>query len=64
MSIKIIEDGPPIVMKRSEYERAAQEYLSATSYMVNPPSFEEWVRSRQAEAKRSADSFGGLFKRG
>ena len=49
MSIKIIEDGPEIVLTQSEYARLAREYKRAVMMMVDPPTFEEWVRRHRKE---------------
>lgn len=46
MSIRIIEDGPEIVLPRSEYERLNREWQENCRYMVGAPSFETWLRSR------------------
>jgi uncharacterized protein YciU (UPF0263 family) len=46
MSIKIIKDGADIVLTQSEYLRLMREYERCISFMVDPPTFEEWVRGR------------------
>lgn len=63
MAIKIIEDGPPIVMTRSEYERLVRAWHQECTHCVNPPPFEEWVRDQKARAERFHESMGGLFRR-
>lgn len=49
MGIKII-DEPDIYLTREEHERARREYEKCCSMMVDPPSFETWVRRRKESA--------------
>lgn len=47
MSIKIIDDGPEIVLTQSEHERLLSEYQKAMQYYAGPYiSFETWVRTK------------------
>lgn len=50
MSIEIIEEAP-IRLTRAEHERYLREYQKCTRMMVDPPSFEVWLR-KQLEYKR------------
>ncbi len=45
MSIRIIEEAP-LEMTQVEYERLSREWRENCKYMVAPPSFETWARSR------------------
>jgi len=47
MAIKIVEDGPDITIKSSEYARLQREWENANRYTTMPLTFEEFVRSRQ-----------------
>lgn len=44
MAIKIMEE-PDIHLSRDEHDRLRQEYERRCQFMVDPPSFEKWVRS-------------------
>lgn len=48
MTIKIKPEAD-IVISRSEYEQYERDYTRDTSMMVDPPSFEDYVRGREAE---------------
>lgn len=48
MTIRIIEDGPDIILTRGEAERLRKEWQKVCQYNVEPPTFEEFVRSRKA----------------
>ena len=43
----IIDDEPVIRLTRPEYDKAMSAYQQACNCMVNPPSFEAWVRSQR-----------------
>lgn len=50
MSIKIVEDGPEIILSKSEYERLLQEFTKSMMYYAGPLiSFETWLRRRNME---------------
>jgi len=52
MSIKIVEDGPEVVLTRSEHTRLQHEYQKAFMMYSGPvPTFEEFVRQRLTENK-------------
>lgn len=46
MTIRIIEDEI-LTLTRADFDRFRREYDQSLLYMVNPPSFESWVRARQ-----------------
>jgi hypothetical protein len=52
MTINIIPDGPPITLTASEADRLHREWQKCCQYTVNPPTFEEFVRTE----KRRRDS--------
>lgn len=52
MTIKIIEDGPDIFLTRSEEQHLRREWEKCCQYTVDPPTFEEFVRSRVESKKR------------
>ena len=47
MAIKILEE-PDVYLSLEEYERLQKEYASIIMYMVDPPSFDVWVRKLKA----------------
>lgn len=48
--INIIEDGAPITLTRSEYNRYAQEYRKTYQYYSGVvPTIEEYIRGRLQE---------------
>lgn len=51
MAIKIIDTKPDIYLTQSEYDRYMRDYQKMGMFMVNPPSFEEYVRSYSKLAK-------------
>lgn len=51
MTIKIVEDGPDIVLTRSEHRRYMEAYRNFCKFHVSPPSFEEFVRSDPFQAR-------------
>ena len=56
MAIRIIDDQPDVVLTRAEHDRLQQEYQQNMMFMVNPPSFEEWVRSRREDQQHGRPS--------
>jgi len=48
MNINIIDVQEEINITRAEYEKARREYESLCMFMVDPPSFEEWLAQRQS----------------
>lgn len=60
MTIKIIEDGPDIVLTQSEAEHLRRQWTKCCQYHVDPPTFEEFVRGR----KNTAGSRQSIFGRG
>jgi len=47
MSIRIIDEKPDIYLTQSEHDRLMREWRQACMFMVNPPNFEEYVRSHR-----------------
>jgi hypothetical protein len=62
MAIKIIDDGPEIVITRSEHVRLSREYQQVTSFMVDPPTFEDFVRSRAQSRAASVASAAEMLR--
>lgn len=56
MAIKIIPERD-IHLTQAEHERLRREYQQLCTYMVDPPSFEVWVRQRQS-ARQSTPQGG------
>lgn len=62
MSIRIIEE-PELVLTRQEYDRLYREYLQTVMFMVDPPSFEQFLRGRAATAEYNAlQGLGSIMK--
>ena len=55
MSIKVIEDGPEIVLTKSQHDRFIREYIESQKYTTTPVSFETWLRRNQAKQEPSHD---------
>lgn len=51
MAIKIIDTKPDIYLTQSEHDKHKHDYHQMCMFMVNPPSFEEYVRSHAKLAK-------------
>jgi hypothetical protein len=47
MSIKIIEDGPEIVLTRTEHEVLYREWEESQKFTSAPASFETWLRRKK-----------------
>lgn len=48
MSIKIVDEKPDIYLTQTEHDCLRIEYDKMVMFMVDPPSFEEFVRQRKA----------------
>ena len=50
MSIKIIDEGPELVLTQAEYDRLFCEYQRSMMHYAGPYiGFETWVRQRQGQ---------------
>lgn len=47
MAIKIIDQQPDIYLTSAEHDRLRIKYDKMVMFMVDPPSFEEFVRQHQ-----------------
>lgn len=63
MTIKIVEDGPPITLTASQHARLRQEYSQCFQFYSGvPPTFEQWVRRKLDKSTSDSTNVTGLYK--